>query len=85
VFTPAFRFEGQCERARTPTLIKKNGPVGINSSKHIYQLLIAFNNSVFLARRVFLCKGKGKVVPVLNQAPHNEDVLGEWRYGSTHS
>jgi hypothetical protein len=30
-------------------------------------------------------KGKGKVVPVLNQAPRHEDVLGEWRYSSTHS
>jgi hypothetical protein len=28
------------------------------------------------------CKGKGKVVHVLNC---NEDVLGEWRYSSTHS
>jgi hypothetical protein len=30
-------------------------------------------------------KGKGKVAPVLNQAPCHEDVLGEWRYSSTHS
>jgi len=29
--------------------------------------------------------GKGKVVPLLNQAPPREDVLGEWRYSSTHS
>jgi hypothetical protein len=37
----------------------------------------------------FVCQsvasGKGKVVPVLNWAPRNEDVLGEWRYSSTHS
>jgi hypothetical protein len=26
-----------------------------------------------------MCKGKGKVVPVLNWAPRNEGVLGEWR------
>jgi hypothetical protein len=32
------------------------------------------------------CKGKkGKVVPVLNQAPHHKGVLREWRYTSTHS
>jgi hypothetical protein len=30
-------------------------------------------------------KGEGKVVPVLNQAPRHEDVVGEWRYSSTHS
>jgi hypothetical protein len=30
-------------------------------------------------------KVKGKVVPVLNYAPHHEGVLGEWRYSSTHS
>jgi hypothetical protein len=29
--------------------------------------------------------GKGKVVPVLNQAPRHEGVLGEWKYRSTHS
>jgi hypothetical protein len=28
---------------------------------------------------------KGKIVPVLNKAPRHEDVLGEWRYSSTHS
>jgi len=27
---------------------------------------------------------KVKFVPVLNQVPHNEDVLGEWRYIFTH-
>jgi hypothetical protein len=31
------------------------------------------------------CKGKGKVVPVLNEAPRHEGVLGEWRYSITHS
>jgi hypothetical protein len=30
-------------------------------------------------------RGKSKVVPVLNSAPINEDILGEWRYSSTHS
>jgi hypothetical protein len=30
-------------------------------------------------------KDKGKVVPVHNKAPRQEDVLGEWRYSSTHS
>jgi hypothetical protein len=30
-------------------------------------------------------KGKGKVVPVLNQAPRHEDVLREWRYRFTYS
>jgi hypothetical protein len=29
-------------------------------------------------------KGEGKFVPVLNQAPHHEDVLG-WRYSAAHS
>jgi hypothetical protein len=28
---------------------------------------------------------KGKVAPVLNYAPRNEDVLGEWKYSSMHS
>jgi hypothetical protein len=28
--------------------------------------------------------GNGKVVPVLNYATYHEDVLGEWRYSSTH-
>jgi len=28
---------------------------------------------------------KGKVGPVLNLAPRYEEVLGEWRYSSTHS
>jgi hypothetical protein len=28
---------------------------------------------------------KGKIVPVLNYAPRQEGVLGEWRYSSTHS
>jgi hypothetical protein len=30
-------------------------------------------------------KVNGKAVPVLNLAPRHEDVLGEWRYSSTHS
>jgi hypothetical protein len=30
-------------------------------------------------------KSKAKVVPVLNEASRYEDVLGQWRYGSTHS
>jgi len=30
-------------------------------------------------------KGKGKVVPVLNQVPRHEDVLGARRCRSTHS
>jgi len=29
-------------------------------------------------------KVKAKVVPVLNQAPRPEDVVGEWRYSPTH-
>jgi hypothetical protein len=28
--------------------------------------------------------GKSKVVSEPNQAPHHEDVLGEWRYNSMH-
>jgi hypothetical protein len=46
-----------------------------------------FSRSTFL--RVVSCnmklRVKGKVVPVLKQAPHYEGVLGEWRYSSTHS
>jgi hypothetical protein len=34
---------------------------------------------------VFKGKDKGKVVPVLNQAPRHEGVLGRWRYSTTHS
>jgi hypothetical protein len=34
---------------------------------------------------IYLSRCKGKVVPVLNYAPRHEDVLGEWRYNSTHS
>jgi len=30
-------------------------------------------------------KAKGKVAPMLNQAPRHKDILGEWRYSSTHS
>jgi hypothetical protein len=26
-----------------------------------------------------------KTYPLLNQIPRREDVLGEWKYGSTHS
>jgi len=29
--------------------------------------------------------GKGKVVSVLNYVAYQEDVLGGWRYSSTHS
>jgi len=29
-------------------------------------------------------KSKGKVAPVLKQAPCHEGVLGKWRYSSTH-
>jgi len=28
---------------------------------------------------------KGKVVPVLNEAPRHEGVMGKWMYSSTHS
>jgi hypothetical protein len=31
---------------------------------------------------IIIIKGK---VPVLNEVPRREDVLGEWRYSSTHS
>jgi hypothetical protein len=41
--------------------------------------------NVLLQIKVTDSKGKGKVVPVLNSAPRHEDVLGEWRYSSTHS
>jgi len=35
---------------------------------------------------LLIVKGKGEVVPVLNQAPCHEDVFGRgWRYNSTHS
>jgi hypothetical protein len=34
---------------------------------------------------IFKRNGKGKVVPLLKQALRREDVLGEWRYSSTHS
>jgi hypothetical protein len=38
---------------------------------------------------IWLCKmekkGKGKVVPVVNEAPRHEGVLGKRRYSSTHS
>jgi hypothetical protein len=34
---------------------------------------------------VFEKRVKGKIVPVLNQAPRHEGVLGEWRNSSTHS
>jgi hypothetical protein len=34
--------------------------------------------------KTFYIKGTGKVVAVLNWAPRHEDVLGEWRYSSTH-
>jgi hypothetical protein len=37
-----------------------------------------------LPNNEMVMKGKGKVVPVLNQAPHHEDILGEWKYSSTH-
>jgi hypothetical protein len=35
--------------------------------------------------QISFVKGKGKVVPVLNKAPRQEDVLEEWRYSATHS
>jgi hypothetical protein len=34
---------------------------------------------------IILGKGEGKFVPGLNEAPRHEDLLGEWRYSSTHS
>jgi hypothetical protein len=30
-------------------------------------------------------KGKGKVAPLIMLAPRHEDLLGAWRYSSTHS
>jgi hypothetical protein len=38
-----------------------------------------------LFHTVIITCNKGKVVPVLNYAPHHEDVLGELGYSSTHS
>jgi hypothetical protein len=35
-------------------------------------------------RKLRILKGKVKVVPVLTKAPRIGDVLGEWRYISTH-
>jgi len=35
--------------------------------------------------KILIAKDKGKIVPVLNQAPRREDVLREWRYSSAHS
>jgi len=32
-----------------------------------------------------MLKGKGKIVPMLNQTPSHEDVLGERRYSFMHS
>jgi hypothetical protein len=32
-----------------------------------------------------MVEGKGKIVPVLNQASCHEDVFGVWRYSSMHS
>jgi hypothetical protein len=45
--------------------------------------------STFICSRNNICQsedkrnGKGEV-PVLNYAPRHEDILGEWRYSSTH-
>jgi hypothetical protein len=30
-------------------------------------------------------KEKAEVFPLLNYAPRHDDLLGEWRYNSTHS
>jgi hypothetical protein len=32
----------------------------------------------------FLNSKVKEVIPVLNKAPRHEDVLGEWKYSSTH-
>jgi len=32
-----------------------------------------------------LAVGEGKVIPGINLPPRHEDVLGVWRYSSTHS
>jgi hypothetical protein len=43
------------------------------------------SHSVFVKILVYHRLGKGKFVPVLNQEPRHKDILGEWRYSSTHS
>jgi hypothetical protein len=40
---------------------------------------------IFLNLITLLIKVKGKVVSVLHSEPRHEDILGEWRYSSTHS
>jgi hypothetical protein len=54
-----------------------------------------FNDNIFIlvssitlhylhVQKKYRNKGKCKVVPVLKKTPRHEDVLGEWRYSSTH-
>jgi hypothetical protein len=52
--------------------------------------IICFSFFIGKNRRISRCRSikvkvKGKGVPVLNYVPCHEDVLGEWRYSSTHS
>jgi hypothetical protein len=50
--------------------------------------LLRSTENYFKASKVALCLIKYhdlKIYPLLNQAPHHEDVLGECRYSSMHS
>jgi hypothetical protein len=72
MFSPILLFQGNCECSAS------------------LRMLLDFwtwrPNQIFEFCSLFhLWKVKGKVVPVLNKAPRHEDVLGEWKYSSTHS
>jgi hypothetical protein len=62
-------------------LIIGTGPAA-GSCEHDNELWGSVQGGDFLDYKV---KVKGKVVPVIKYAPRHEDVLGEWKYSSTHS
>jgi hypothetical protein len=51
------------------SLLHYYSSIGVQCEEHTHKWLVSV----------------GWVVPVLNWAPRHKDVLGEWRYSSTHS
>jgi hypothetical protein len=55
-------------------------------SKLTYYLLFSKEMDIFSELlHMKYDKVKGKYVPALNQTPHHEDMLWEWKFISTHS
>jgi hypothetical protein len=67
-----------------PRVIKPEDKFGGDCTAHEYRILFGNPEWKSMGRPIYMCKGKGKVVPLLLLTEHRAKKA-YWRSGSTHS